>query len=197
MKYNSLNLFFGSGSSEDFLEDLEQLKEFQEKEVFDLIDHIIKWYPEEDIDKEWEEWSKDFKEDEKKAKKSAIRALLFIFKEFASGSLTESELRADAEKIGFAKKYVNYSVKKLNKAKEFHKKALRQNQPYRNVLSSVDWRIDRQNYGQEFEESICAIEFSYYHKGEKQIAQFDLNLKGLRNLILTLNKIEKKLCQMD
>src|SRR3989344_2831603 len=178
MKYNSLNLFFGSGSSEDFLEDLEQLKEFQEKEVFDLIDHIIKWYPEEDIDKEWEEWSKDFKEDEKKAKKSAIRALLFIFKEFASGSLTESELRADAEKIGFAKKYVNYSVKKLNKAKEFHKKAL------------------RQNYGQEFEESICAIEFSYYHKGEKQIAQFDLNLKGLRNLILTLNKIEKKLCQM-
>ena len=63
MKYNSLNLFFGSGSSEDFLEDLEQLKEFQEKEVFDLIDHIIKWYPEEDIDKEWEEWSKDFKED--------------------------------------------------------------------------------------------------------------------------------------
>ena len=192
-----LNLFSGQMPTDQFLEDLDTLKNFEEKEVLDLIDHIITWYPEEDIDKEWEEWSKDFKENEKEAKKSAISILLFIFTEFASESLTESELRADAEKIGFAEKYVNYSVKKLNKAKEFRKKALRQNQPYRNVLASVDWRIDRQNYGQEFEESVCAIELIYYHKGEKQVAQFDLNLKTLKKLILTLNKIEGKLCQIN
>lgn len=196
MKDNTLNLFFGRQPSEDFLEDLKVLEKLKEKEVFGIIDKVIEWYPE-DIDKKWEELSKNLKKKEKKEYGSLIGVFLFIFKEFAVGHINESELREDAKKIGLLDNYVNHFVKKLSENTEFRKRALRQVQPYRNFLTSIDWRIDRQNYGYDFGENVCIIELSYYSGGEKKVAQFELDLGGIKNLKAIFNKIEEKLCHLN
>ena len=196
MKDNTLNLFFGRQPSEDFLKDLEVLRKFQEKNVFEIIDWILEFYSTGDIDEEWEKWSKNFKDKEKKEKKAIIVVLLFIFKYFAVGHINENELKEDARKLNISDKYLDYFIKKLSENIEFRKRALRQEQPYRNFLTSGDWRIDRQNYGYDFGENVCIIELSYYSKGEKQVTQFELDLEGIRNLKAIFNKIEEKLCRL-
>ena len=86
MKDNSLNLFFGQAPNEQFLGDLGNLKKLEEKDATKLIDHVIDWYPKENIDNEWKEWFENFTKEEKEEKKSIIRIILFIFKEFAGYS---------------------------------------------------------------------------------------------------------------
>lgn len=191
MNDNSLNLFFGRPPSEDFLEDLGILKKIPEKEVFEIMNWTIKYYPTGNIDDEWKKLSKNLKNKEKKEK--IIRIFLFIFKQFAVGHINEDELKEDFKSLGLSQKYLDYFIKKLSENNEFRKRVLRQEQPYRNLLSSVDWRIDRQNYGQDFGENVCILEFTYLSKGEKQIAQFELKLEGVKDLIFILNIIEKKL----
>lgn len=193
-----LNLFFGRQPSDDFLEDLEALKKLSEKEVFELVDKVIEWYPkEEDVSKEVEEWLKKFGKKEKEKRSGLMEALAFVFRMFASGNVDENELREDIKKIDFPGKYFDYFLKKLSKEKEFHKKAIRQRQPHRNFLSSVDWRIDKQGNGEEFSENVCVIDLTYYFKGKEETAQFSLSQDALKNLIFTLNKIEKKLCHLN
>lgn len=194
-KADSLNLFFGSFPDNDFIDDLLTIKEYEEKEILDLIDHIIKWYPEEDIDKEWEVWSKSFKEEEIKKKKAIIRAFIFIFKEFAAEKVSEIELKEDFTKLDLPLSYLEYSLNKVKSSKEFTKKALRGNSPYENTLRNLDWRIDEREYNDGSKENIAVIEFVYANKGEKEVIQLDFNVKSLKHLILLLSKIEEKICQ--
>ncbi len=187
-----LNLFFGRPPNKDFLEDLEILKKFQEKEILELIEWIIKTYPTGNIDEEWKKLSKSLKDKEKKEK--IITTLLFIFKQFAVGYVNENELKKDFESLKLPQKYFDCSVNKLSENNEFRKRALEQVQPYRNLLVSVDWRIDRQNYGHDFWENVCILDFTYFSKWEKQVAQFESGLGGIRTLKAIFNKIEEELC---
>lgn len=196
MDTNTLNLFFGQSPSEDFLEDLEILKELQEKEVREITDWIIETYPKGNLDKEWEELSKDFNKKYKKEKEKIIRTFRFIFKQFAVGHINESELKEDAKKLNIPEEHIDFFIKKISENKEFRKRALRQEQPYRNLFAYVDWRIDKQNYGHDFEENICVLEFAYYSKGEEHITQFELDLEGLRQLRFVLKIIDEKLCKL-
>ena len=193
MKDKSLNLFFGREPSEDFLDDLESLKKLSEKEVFELIDKIVEWYPKENVDKEWEEWIKHFTKEQEKEKKQAIRALIFIFKEFASGNINELELKEDFEILELSKYLDNFIRKMEPFEKEFRKEALTNKKPYENVLVNIDWRIDTKHYRDGTEEKIAFIEFVYSSVGEKKVTQFDLTKRALKHLIYRLNKIEEEL----
>ena len=46
------------------------------------------------------------------------------------------------------------------------------------------------------EKNVAIIEFIYSDKGEKKVAQFDLNLKALKHLISKLKQIEEELCKI-
>lgn len=194
MDIKSLNLFFGRPPDKDFLEDLEIMKELQEKEVKKITDWIIKNYPTGNLDEEWKKLSKNLKDKDKKEK--IIRAALFIFKKFAVGHVNEDELKEDFENLNLSQKYIDHFIKKISENKEFKKRALKQEQPYRNLLGSINWRIDRQNYGHNFGENVCILEFTYLSKGEKQVAQFESGLEEIRTLKAIFNKIEEKLCQL-
>jgi hypothetical protein len=191
----SLNLFFGSYPDSSFIEDLSLVKEYSEKEVLELIDLVLEWYPKEDVDKEWEEWSKNFEEKEIKKKKSVIRVFIFIFKEFASGKISEEELKEDFETLNLHLSYLNNSLDKIKSSKDFIKKALSGKRPFENEIKNLDWSIDEKKYADGTKENIANIEIVYSNKGEKDIAQFDLNPKALKHLILMLQKIEDELCQ--
>lgn len=194
MDTKSLNLFFGQTPNEDFLEDLEILKKFKEEEIIKLTDWLIENYPGGNLDEEWKKLSKNLKDKEKKEK--IIILFLFIFKKFAVGHINENELKEDAKKLNLSEEYIDHFIEKLSENQEFRKRALRQEQPYRNFLASIDWRIDRQNYGHDFGENVCILEFIYSDKGEKKIAQFELDLEGIRTTKAIFNKIEEKLCAL-
>lgn len=192
MEKENLNLFFGTEPSESFIKDLDNLKKLEEKEIFKIIDFIIENYPK-DIDKAWEQYSENLEEEQKEIKLSALRVFLFILIEYASGNVNKDELKEDFEKLEIPEKYFDYVTDKLKNSKDFCEKAIIRNQPYRNKLDSLEWRIDKQNIGSDFEKTIAAIELNYYSKGEKQTAQIDLNSEELRRIIAILNKIEKRL----
>ena len=194
---SALNMFFGQIPGEEFLEDLSNLKSFKKKEIIELINLLVKWYPKEDIDKEWKEWSKDLKEKEIKKKKAALRVLIFIFKEFIAGNISESELKKDAEAIRLPSEYIDHFIKMSENKEEYRKKVLREERPKANIIVSLNWRIDKRIYKNEIEENTSVIEFTYISKGKKEVVQFDLNIKALRHLISILNKIEEKLCQIQ
>lgn len=193
MDTKSLNLFFGQPPSEDFLEDLEILKKFQEKEVLELIDWIIKYYPTGNLDEEWEKLAKNFTDEDKNKRRKIITTLLFIFKQFVVGHVNENELKKDFESLKLSQKYFDCFLNKLSENNEFRKRALKQIQPYRNLLVSVDWRIDRQNYGHDFGENVGVLDFTYFSKGEKQVAQIEFGLEEIKHLIFILRIIEEKL----
>ena len=193
MEKENLNLFFDTEPSESFIKDLDNLKKLKEKEIFEILDFIIENYPK-DIDKAWEQYSENIEEEEKEIKLSALRVFLFILIEYASGNVNKDELKEDFEKLEIPEKYLDYVADKLKKSEDFCEKAIIRNQPYRNKLDSLEWRIDKQNIGSDFEKTIAAIEFNYYSKGEKQTTQIDLDSEELRRIIAILNKIEKRLC---
>ncbi len=188
----SLNLFFDTEPSEKFLQDLDNLKKIEEKEIFEIINFIIENYPK-DIDKAWEEYSKELGEAQKETKLSVLRIFLFILIEYASGNINKEELKKDFGKLELSEKYFNHIIEKLKNAEDFCEKASARNQPYKNKLDSVEWRIDKQNIGSDFEKTIAAIEFNYYSKGEKQTTQIDLDSEELKKVIAIFNKIEKRL----
>lgn len=194
MKDNLLNLFFGRQPSDDFLEDLEALKKLSEREIFGLIDKIIEWYPKENIDKEFDEWEKEFTKEEIQERKRAIRILLFVFKEFVSGNINEDELKDDFEIIKLPQRYFNHFLKMLKPVeKEFRKNSLEGEKPYENALISIDWRIDAKHYRDGTENKIAFLELILFDRGEEKVVQFDLNSKALKHLIYRLKKIEEEL----
>lgn len=197
MDDNFLNLFFGRTPDKSFLEDLEILKKIQEKEVLELIDRTVEWYTddEEKFDKKWEEWVKEFSKEEIEERKKTIRILLFIFKEFVSENINKDELKEDFENLKLSQKYIDHFIEKLKPVKnEFRKNSLRSEKPYENTLISIDWEIGNKKYRDGTEKRVASIEFVYFNKGEKQIAQFDLNSKTLKHLIYRLQKIQEELC---
>lgn len=194
---NSLNLFFGQKPNDDFLEDLSSFSKLKENEISKLINKVIEWYTKEDIDREWEEWTKSLPKEEIEEKKSAIRIILFIFKEFASENINETELKEDFETLKLPQKYFDYFIKPLKSVKkEFREKTLKDKKPNENFLASIDWRIDKKTYRDGMEKNVAIIEFIYSDKGEKKVAQFDLNLKALKHLISKLKQIEEELCKI-
>lgn len=72
-----LNIFFGRIPDSEFLEDLNHFLSLNEKEGFELIDKVIDWYPRQNIDKEWEEWSKKFNEDEEEKRSNKESPIYF------------------------------------------------------------------------------------------------------------------------
>lgn len=196
MKDNTLNLFFGRQPDENFSEDLETLKKLPEAEVLELIEKIIKWYPEKDIGKEWDEWAKEFTKDKEKEIKGALRIFVFIFKEFISKNVSDLELKEDLEIFEFPQKYIDRFTELVKSVeKEFRKKSLRTEKPYENTLINLDWRIDTKHYRDGEEKKVAVIELILSDKGEKEIVQFDLNKKSLKHLIYRLQKIGEELCQ--
>lgn len=191
---NSLNLFFGQKPNDDFIEDLSFFNKLKENEINEIIDKVIDWYTKEDIDKEWDEWTKSFTKEEEKERKGALRAIIFVFKEFVSGNVNEDELKEDFELLKISKNYFDHFIKSLKPVeKEFCKKALRDKKPYENTLLNIDWRIDKKTYRDGTEKNAAIIEFIYSDKGEKKVAQFGLNLKALRHLISKLKQIGERL----
>jgi hypothetical protein len=192
-KIQSLNIFFGSLPDTDFIDDLSEVKSEKEEEVIKLFELVLKWYNKEDIDKEWSEWSKDFKEDELKKKRAIIRALIFISKEFASSKINEIELKEDFESIGLSSKLYEYFIDKLRSNEDFKIKASREKKPCPNIVKSIDWRIDERKYVDGNKEKIATVEFFCSIKGEKEIVQLDFSKKSLTHLISLLNKINEEL----
>lgn len=192
---NSFNLFFGQIPGDEFVDDLSEIKSLKENEVLELIDLIIKGYPKKDIEKDWEEWSKNFTKEEEEKKKKIIGILIFIFKELVSEKINEIELKEDFNKLNLPLSYIDYFIKKLESSREFKNKASRGKKPYENYLRNIDWRIDERKFNDETKDTVAVIEFVYASKGEKGIVQLDFNSKSLKHLISLLSKIEKRLCQ--
>ena len=195
MTIGNLNLLFGQIPGSGMLEDLEDFINLKKEEIFELIDKIIEWYPKEDIDKEWNEWASKLEEDEKGKKKNAIRLLLFIGKGIAGGSISEAEVRSDIEKMGIPKEYFDYLLTKITQNSNFKNKVLSNRRPFENVLSDIDWRIDKRTYCDKTEELIAIIEFIYNSKGKKETISFDFNIYAIRHLISILRNIEEVLCK--
>lgn len=191
-----LNLFLGQVPNKQFFEDLSFLKNFKEKEIFDIIDKTIEWYPERFEDKDWKKWLASFNNEEEKIK-GLIRVFLFMFKEIVCGNIHDKELKSDIKKISLPKKYADYFTKKLKSAKEFEKEVLKSKRPDEDILVNLAWRIDTKHYNDGEREDICVLELVYYHLGDEKKVKFDLNLIAMRHFIYELNKIEKKLCGMN
>lgn len=172
------------------------VKESDEKEVIELIDLVIKWYPREDIDNEWDKWSKDLEKEEIKKKKSILRSFIFILKEYASEKVTKEQLKEDFKNLDLTLSYLEHFTKKLESEKKFQNKAFRNKRPLENKLKNIDWRIDKRMYNDGDKENIAVIEFYCTSKGEKEIIPLDFNHKSLKHLISLLTKIEKELCQI-
>ena len=193
MKKHSLNLFFDVYPDKDFLYDIEVVSKSPKVEVTEIIGLVLDWYPKEDIEKEWEEWSKGLKEEELKKKRAIIRAFLSICKEFASGKVNEVELREDFENLDLDIDYFNKMVNKIKDDAEFKKKASKGRKPYQNNLKDLDWRIDDRKYLDGTKEKVAVVEFLCSVKGENEVFQLDFTKKSLKHLILLLNKISEEL----
>jgi len=193
MKTESLNLFFGQVPSGNFLDDLDDLIVLDKKEVNEIIDHILDWYPKEDIEEEWEKWKAGLSENEVEKKQRVLRLLLFIMKEIAAERISEKEITEDLENLDFPKEYSEYILKNLKSADDFKKKALKEKRPYENTIRDIDWRVDNRNYLDGTEQKIIVLEVLYSSKGEKETITFDLNKKALKHLITVLRKIEDSL----
>jgi len=193
----SLNLFFGTSPSNEFLEDFEILKKIPEKEIFELVDDIINIYSKENINEELKNWEKKFgknQESEKKEKERALKVLLYLLKEFSSENVTEDEIRDDFKNLEISTKILDRFIKNVKPVeKEFRKNSLRNEKPYENVLVSIDWRLENKIYRDSSEKKVAKLEFIYSDKGEKKVAQFDLNQKALKHLIYRLQKIKEVL----
>ncbi len=194
MEKETLNLFFNIEPNENLLQNLDELKKLKKKEIFEITDFIIENYPKE-LEKEWEKWTKDLGEAQKETKENVAEIVLFILVNIINGNVNEDELKEDFEKLEISTEYIDYFTKKIKESSIFQEEILTNNQPYKNKLRAVHWRIDKQNIGKEFETQIALIEFNHISKGEKQVSQIELNLEELKKVIGVLTRIEKRLCK--
>jgi hypothetical protein len=195
MKTGPLHLLFGQAPRSGLLEDLDVLKDLKKEEALQLIDRVIEWYPREDIDKEWREWSSQLGEEETQRRKRALKLLLFIMREIATGQVSETEARSDIEKLEIPIDYFNYILDRLKSSPQFTDKVLGKCRPYENIISDVDWRIDQRTYRDGTRDNVAVVELAYVSGGEKEAVSLDINLGALRHLMNILRKVEDDLCQ--
>jgi len=193
MKTEYLNIFFGQMPSDDFLEDLIELKSFERDEVIDIIDRIFDWYPRDDIEEEWEKWKSGLSEDVVDKKERVLRFLLFLIKEIAAERISKTEIKEDLKNLDFPKEYLEYILSKLESAGNFKKRALKAKRPFENLIRNIDWRVDERKFADGTKQTIIVLEVLYYNKGEKETVNFELNKKGIKHFINILKIIEKAL----
>jgi|SRR3989344_2903811 len=194
MATEQIHLLFGQIPSNDFLGDLNNLKSLKKEEVFDLLDKIIEWYPRDNLEKEWKEWETKLGEEESKKRKSALQLLLFVMRELANGNVSEAEVREDFQKVNLSEEYLENIIKRLSFSDEFKKKALGKKKPFENIITDMDWRIDKRIYRNHSEETFAVIELVYDSKGKTETICFDMNLGALKQIITVLKRIEDVLC---
>lgn len=190
----SVNVLFGQPPPPKFIEDIASLKKLKKEELLETIDLVSKWYPREDIDKEWEEWKNNLGKEQAEARKDVIRVILLIMKELASNSLLEKEAEEDFKNLEIPLEYLDYIIEKIKSSPDFKNKALNNKKPYEAKIIGVDWRLDKRFYQNGIQENIAVIEINYTNKANSDVICFDLNLETLRQLINRLNKIKEELC---
>ncbi len=194
MKIKSdLFLTFGNEPNDQFCDDIRSVEKLNEKDVFQIIDKIVEWYPKENISAEWEKWSKNFSDEEKEIRKGVIRFILYIARELYSEKIKKEELIEDAKEIEFPLKYINYLVEKAESKENFIKSAKHSTRPYLNTIKSIDWSFNKRYYIDGTKEDIALLELSYYLYGESKTIQLDLNYKAVSRLISMLKKIKSEL----
>lgn len=191
----------GRSFSETFFGDLITLKKFPLEKQIELIDKTLEWFPKEDIDAEWEEWTKDLSDDDKEKTMHAIRILLFMIHEGIKKKFTDEDFISDLGVFELPEESIDYFIKKLNEKKEeIVKKIAEREIKTLPEITDVNWEINRKisdSFRSTIDELGINLVIEYREKNKLDTIVFETNVSGLCSLIDTLQLVYEEVmrCQ--
>ena len=200
-KVKTTKMVGGRSFNETFFDDLITLKEFPLEKQIELIDKALEWFPREDSDAEWEEWTKDLSDDDKEKTMHAFRILLFMVHEGIKKKFTDEDFINDLGVFELPEESIDYFVKKLDEKKEeIVKKIAEREIRVLPEITDVNWVINRKisdSFRSTIDELGINLVIEYREKDKLDTIVFETNVVGLRSLMDTLQLVYEEVmrCQ--
>lgn len=193
MKGPSLHLFNHNDPQENFINDIDNFKELSTKDIKEIIDLCTQYYAEE-LSEKWDEYLESCKnEEEKNIKNSVLGVIYFFLKELITGNVNKEELKQDFKVLKIDEEIFEHIDSNLKNNRDFIEEILLYNQPYRNKVNDIVWRIDNQNIGGFLQRKIAIVEFNYTYKEKNKSVILEFNSDELDDLVTIINKIKKRI----
>ena len=195
-----LELFDGQPAGSKFINDLDRFLVLNVKLQKQVICNTFLWYPEEDIDKEWDTWLKGRTANEKQKIRDAVSAVLYITRQGLIKRFTVDHFSNELKKLGFKSPIIQFFVSQLMSNREnFIQEIARTEVPVISRLTNLNWRIDVKKssaYLKRIDEPsvILGILLSG-QKSDKII--FELSIEELESLMRTLGLIQSELKDIE
>ena len=191
-----LEILDGKTVSDEFLNDLEVFFSFKTDIQKDIISKTFSWYPERNIEEEWEKWLDKRPDKEKERLKSAIKIILFIMREGIVKRFSDNQFSQELKKIQFKPNLIKFFLKELNENKEKLVNEIEKiDVSVIPKLSDLSWRIDvkkTSKYSKKIDESCVIFRMSLSGAKTEEVV-FELSNDELNSLMRSFSIIKKEI----
>jgi hypothetical protein len=195
-----LEIFDGQMAPAEFLADKRIFMNFAKDLQKEIVLNTIIWYPKADVDKEWEEWLKDKKDEQKKELKTGVKFILFILKTGLQKGFSEEEFREELKLIGLQSDIIDFFSSEIIKNKrELARKIMEDEKPIISTLHSLKWRIDVKKTSahlQTINEPCIIVKISLSEPKDEDIV-FEMTGQELKSLVKNLSRAQKEIEKTD
>lgn len=195
-----LKLLRGIEPADAFWDDVEALKSFSMDKRSDIIQKVLKWIPQKDIKKEYDEWTSSLSEEDKDKINRAIRLTMFLAKESIERKILDEDIREDFTEMGLDNDYIDYFLKKLKASEEDIREEVEKRKVYGiPPFVNLDWRIDNEistNFKRNINKLSIILSYDYVDLNkEKKRQVFELDTDQLRAMIEILQEAYEVACE--
>ena len=195
-----LKLLRGIEPADAFWDDVEALKSFSMDKRSDIIQKVLKWIPQKDIKKEYDEWTSSLSEEDKDKINRAIRLTMFLAKESIERKILDEDIREDFTEMGLDNDYIDYFLKKLKASEEDIREEVEKRKVYGiPPFVNLDWRIDNEistNFKRNINKLSIILSYDYVDLNkEKKRQVFELDTDQLRAMIEILQEAYEEACE--
>ena len=195
-----LKLFRGIKPGDHFWDDVEALKSFSMDKRHDIIQKALKWIPQKDIKKEYDEWTSSLSEEEKDKINRAIRLTMFLAKGIIERKIPDEDIRGDLTEMGLENDYIDYFLKKLRASEKDIREEVEEQEVYGiSRFFHLDWRIDNEistNFKRNINKLSIILSYDYVDLNkEKKRQVFELDTDQLRAMIEILQEAYEEACE--
>lgn len=195
-----LEIFDGKMAPDDFIGDLEIFLNLEDDLKKEVIRNTFAWYPEKDIDEEWNKWMDKRTDKEKNQLKSAVRLVLFAMRTGLIKRFTDEHFEEELRKIGFDSNLIKFFLSELGRKKgDLVQKIEKIEVPIIAKLTDLNWRIDvkkSSTYSRKIDEPCIILKMSFSGAETREIV-FELSFEELNSLMRTFSLILKEIAESE